>query len=199
MKWNIRRVSFKGIIHPIRISCTITVLCYWNSSKFPHLSDITVNNPFARREVKFEKDVVIFSSNNCQIAEIQAITDSCPIGIVCMYCKGDGLRKYTVQVSNKRMKAYYFCDGTKNYSRDIYENARQDCDVSFGHLTVTLYHFQIVTPNDEQRKIFMDAKEKTLLWTDYKLINRTTFYSKTWLHNCFFDQYTKLWLLTLKK
>lgn len=109
-----------------------------------------------------------------------------------MYCKGDGLRKYTVLVGNKRMKAYYFCDGTKHYSRDIYENARQDCDVSFSHLTVTLDHFQIVTPNDEQRKIFMDAKEKTLLWTDYKLINRTSFHSKAWLHNCFFEQYKKL-------
>ena len=36
------------------------------------------------------------------------------------------------------MEAYYFCDETKHYSRDIYENARQNCDVRFDHLTVAL-------------------------------------------------------------
>ena len=73
-----------------------------------------MNHSFARKEVKFEKEVVIFSSNNCHIAEVQA--DLCPRG-------------------------YYFCDRTKKYSRDIYENARHDCDVRFGHLTVTLCYF----------------------------------------------------------
>ena len=46
----------------------------------------------------------------------------------------------------------------------------------------------------------MEAKEKTLIWTDYKLINRTTFHSKVWLlKTIFFDQYKKVWLLKLKK
>ena len=88
----------------------------------------------------------------------------------------------------KRMKGYYFCDATLDHKRDIYENARQDCNVSKRYfiVLVTSNNFQIVTPNKEQIKVLMEAKKKTLIWTDYKLINQTTFYSEAWLQNKLF-------------
>ena len=45
-----------------------------------------------------------------------------------------------------------------------------------------------MTPNNDQIKALKEEqKQKTLIWTDYKLINRSTFYSKARLQNiCYF-------------